>query len=363
MFLFNKYGRFFYAPDDGTGNGGGTSGGGEQSALDKTIDRGEIGGEGESSTSGEGEGTTQEGQQTQQGQQGQQGTGRGATPNQGAKPGQTQARQQAAGAGDLKLQDGTVIRAGAERRMYERMQQTVQQHHSLTQQHQQATQKVAQLEGELQGFRQANQAMQQLGITPQEAAIGYNFVAEFKKDAVGTVKKLLEHVRSQGHNVEGIGQTVDMGAIQRMIQQQLQPITSHHQTLQQQQVAEQQAAQEYNNFVTRYPDARLHEGMLAEMLNRDTNLSLDAAYFQLQLWATRNGLDWTQPLPAQIQARQNGQGNGQQQTRQQTTLPNGRGGAAQFNGNAVGSKPKSASADASWDDIISETFQEVGFRQ
>lgn len=360
MTLFNRV-FFFRRPDDDTG------GGSQPSTIDKAIDRGELSDGGSQDTGGEATQTTQTGTQGTQGQQGQsnqQGTGRSSVPNTGTRQGQGQQgqRTQGGGASDLRLPDGTVIPGGPARRFYEDLQRTRNELQQTSGQVQQYTQRISQLEGELNGFRQSSQVLQQLGLTPQEATVGYNFVSEFKKDAVGTVKKLLEHVRSQGHNVEGLGTTVDMGAIQRLIQQQLLPITQHYQQNAQEAQLEQQIAQQVGQFYTRYSDARIHEPMIAEMLNRDPNLSLDAAYYQLRLWVNTNGLDWTQPLAPQIQARSNGQGQQGQQTTTHQTIPNGRGGASQFNGRTVDGQSRSASADTSWDDIVAETLREHGMR-
>ena len=105
----------------------------------------------------------------------------------------------------------------------------------------------------LSALREAAQLPTKLGLEPAEVDVAMKFMAHWKQDPVGAAKQLLTEVRALGHNIEDLGQGIDMAAMQRMIDAKLAPLTSERQ--QQQQEAATRAAidEEVNAVMSREP--------------------------------------------------------------------------------------------------------------
>jgi hypothetical protein len=341
-----------------------------ESKLDRFMQEGDKVDDGSTQTdetktsqgSGEGESQTTEGQQ---------GTGEGTGGNQQDQQGtqEQQEQKRTAGPQDLTLNDGTVIRGGPERRLYEKTQKLENERQQLNNQLQQANQQLQQAQGQVKAYEQAFSGAKELGVSPQEANIGHRLIASYKSDPVGTVNYLLTELKAAGYDTSQIGgSTVDTNAIQRAIERQLQPVTERYRAEQQQSEQEKQVDQEVNNFFNRFPDAATHENEIAQIVERNPNMSLDAAYYAMREYFARNQLDWSRPLAQQTQgAQQQGgqQPQGQQQPQQQAqpsqSIPNGRGtsqAGAPVHEQYDPSKSNPESQD--WDDIIRGAMRSAG---
>jgi hypothetical protein len=85
---------------------------------------------------------------------------------------------------------------------------------------------------------------------------------------------------------------------------------------------QEEAARETQEFLTQFPDARLHEQMIARIIEAESEagreVDLRTVYFKLRQSAINQGLDWSKPLEPQIEALKQQK---QQQQQQQETLP------------------------------------------
>lgn len=261
--------------------------------------------------------------------------------------------------GDLVDAQGNVIaRAGAERRHYENWQ-TERRAHATT------YQQMQQLTAELGGYKQAAQMSQQLGLQPDQTVTALQLFANYIKNPVETIKYILTEAKAAGHNVDniGVGGTLDMAALGRVIDQRLAPLTEQHQQMQLAQQAAREAEQVWGGFIDRFPDAPLHEQAMVTIMQRDPSLDLTAAYFMLKSWAQEHGLDFGKPLAEQYAARlqQNGGNNTDTRTatQQRGGLPNGRGGNTATT--MVNMQPGGiASENMSSSDIVKEALREAG---
>jgi hypothetical protein len=188
-------------------------------------------------------------------------------------------------------------------------------------------------------------------------------MADFIRDPVRTVEYMIQEVRSKGHHIpalEGAGTSqLDIGAVQRMLDERLRPITSRYEMEQQQVQREQSARRELDTFIQQVPDVRSNLDVISNMLREDQGLTLHTAYLRLVEYAADNGLDHRQPLGPQIQARQNTQQPGSQ-PRQQRPLPNGR---PTMNGAAPLEARRGFDENTEWSDIISSSMREAGFNR
>jgi len=276
------------------------------------------------------------------------------TENQRASGGQadsasTEGQQeirQGAGPNDLVGRDGNVIATGGrERRFYEAAQKGKQQVDKLTRE-------LADTNTRLKAFEDAGSVGSQYDLTPDEVTTGAQLVASYKNDPVETIKYLLTQAQASGHNIDGVGSS-DMSAMKKMIDDAMQPFTDQRKAEQDTQEANEQAQQVYNDFIAKYPDATVHEDTIAQLLNEDTSLSPDAAYFKLQSYYATKGLDWKKSL-AMLQAEAAARPSVPVNTQQQ--LPDGN----NLTPDRVTDTAEVADVSTSLDDIIRQSMAEAG---
>ena len=261
--------------------------------------------------------------------------------------------------GNLVDSGGKIVAAaGSERRLFETNQ-------NLRRDVQTATQQVQELRTQLQVATQSNQQVQtingmpqQLGLSPDDTVLGLNLIANFRKNPIETLKYILTEAKANGHNLEGIdGGALDVGAVKSMITEALQPFTADREAENRQEQINTGAQRDYQAFMQKFPDARHHEDLLANMLTRDVNMAPETAYWQLLAWTNQHGLDISQPLKPQMEARQAQGGNGNApQTRPMVV-----GGQAPTQQTTVADKDiPIADATVEFDDIIAEAMREHG---
>lgn len=160
------------------------------------------------------------------------------------------------GRGNLIDGAGNIVaRAGADRRRFQELQTTRAE--------------LDRVSAEVEAYRTASQQYSQLGITPQEAASAYAFIAHMKKDPVAAAQKLLADLKAAGYDIGVGGSGVDTAAIRSIVQDAIAPFAQDRQM--QVEAEEQRAAvtsgvQDFFAAEPRY-DAHLPElqGILAEM--------------------------------------------------------------------------------------------------
>jgi hypothetical protein len=218
---------------------------------------------------------------------------------------------------------------------------------------------------QLSSINEVTQEAVRLNVAPQDQVIAIRVMADFMRDPVRTLQGLMEEVKSKGYQIpfmeQGVTPGMDMNAIARMIDNKMAPIAQQRQQEQAQAESKQRAEADLNAFLQDNDEANSNLDVLAEMLQAQPGLSLQSAYTKMIRWSHENGLDWTQPLKAQIAAQRQQPTPTQQPAPQQqrplpgrrsaggnTATPVGNGAVAQYNENA------------SWADIIRQSMQDHG---
>ena len=256
----------------------------------------------------------------------------------------------------------TVARGGIERHVFETGQRHARENAQLKQQLGNASRQLA-------GINEVTQEAVRLNVAPADQLAAVRVMADFLRDPVKTLQYLVEEVKSKGYPIpfleQGVTPGMDLAAIQRMIDNKMQPLTQQTQQAQAAAQQRQRAEADLNSFLEDNSEANSNLDVLAEMLNAQPGLPLQTAYTKMIRWAHENGLDWTQSLKQQLAARQQPtqQPNSQQPPQQQApqrplpgrrsasgngTQPVGNGAVQQYNENA------------SWADIIRQSMQEHG---
>lgn len=262
------------------------------------------------------------------------------------------ADEDATGPQDLVDSKGDIIaKGGAERRHFETSQRRGQEITQL-----QGT--ITNLNAKLEALEGANTIGTQLGLKPEQLTAGARIMAAYIKDPKETINYLLTQAKAAGHNVDGIGgSNVDTSAIGQMIDQRLAPLVDAQNAERKQVEATTAAKQQYDDFIVNYPDAKVHEGALARLLNTDTTLSPEGALLKLRTFYLDNKLDWAVPLE-EHQKRVSGQGkvdpatgssNGQQPSLLNGAIPP-----------ATTDTDEVASASTPTDDIVRQAMRDEG---
>lgn len=287
---------------------------------------------GEEANSSEETSTASSGEVTGQGSQGEQ-------------------QQAARGPQDLVDKDGNVIATGgAQRRFYE----TAQREKSRADA---SDRKVVELQGQLDAVNNAGTLGTQYDLTPEELTTGAQIINAYKEDPVGTLKYMLTQAQASGHNIDELGGQggMDPSAIKTMINSALSPLLAEQSQRQDTQVANNAAQQQYDDFNAKFPDAKIHEASVTQLLKDDPTLSPEAAYYKLQAFYGQKGLDWNKPLN-RLQAEYNAQKAKGPAENTQQQLPNGN-----VNANNVTDTSKAVDTNTSTGDIIKDAMAEAGY--
>lgn len=218
------------------------------------------------------------------------------------KPGKEKETKVTDNPGDLKLADGSVVKAGAERRHYETAQIARQQLNAAKGELNTANQKYSTLETK---FNTLNETIGKIGLeNPEQVSDAVKLYKDLARDPKGTVTKLLAELKAMGHTFDDIGGAVDT---QLILSQLNQKKTSEEPKGPTKEDIDKQAATEVAAFVTAYPDAVTHEQHIAALIDRAREggqmLSLSDAYFALKQRVVNDGYDWLKPLGPQLEAR------------------------------------------------------------
>jgi hypothetical protein len=191
-----------------------------------------------------------------------------------------------------------------------------------------------------------------------------HLMVQWKKNPTETINTLLRVAEQRGTDVSSIrgGAAFDPAALRSTVQELLtehlkpfQPFVEQQQRDAEARERDQAVMAEYRDFMTAFPDAGPHQQSIANVM-RDHQLSAREAYFALRALSAQHGLDWSQDLRSQLEARSSGQPNGTGNGRQLPPMSGGRGSggatepAAMPNGNG----------DESWNSVIRRTFRQHG---
>lgn len=221
----------------------------------------------------------------------------------GKQPGKEKETKVPDSPGDLKLQDGSTVKAGAERRWYEQSQIAKQRLTATQSDLNTLTQKYTNLET---SHNTLKETISKIGLEkPEDVASAVTLYKDLSRDPKGTMTKLLAEMKAMGHTFEGIGGAIDTAAIQQLLDRKL--TTSEERKGPTKEEADNIAAQEVATFIQQFPDALTQEAHIAALmdhaLTQGQKLSLRDAYFMLKERVVNDGYDWAQPLGPQIEAR------------------------------------------------------------
>ena len=200
--------------------------------------------------------------------------------------------RQTRGPQDLVNANGEVVAAGGrERRFYETAQQQKARADGLDA-------KVTSLNAQLEAVNNAGTLGTQYNLTPEEVTTGAQLISAYKNNPVEAIQYMLTQAQGNGINVDSIlnGGSTDVGAIKQLIENALAPLTEQRQEQIDTQAVNDRATEIYNDFMVKYPDAAVHEDSLSRLLEQDSSLSVEAAYYKLQSYYNGKGLDWTKSL-------------------------------------------------------------------
>lgn len=269
------------------------------------------------------------------------------------------AKQPPHSAKDLTLSDGTVVKAGMERRFYEGRELARQREQAAIRERDSIQQKYADLETR---FNQLDTSIKGVhGVDANTLRLGVNIVKDLQSDPAGTLKKLLAEAVAQGYKIEDIGQGIDIAAVEERIVARLRSEQSNN--VDDDATIEREALQEATAFFSNHPDAKPHEPLIASMLRDHPALSLQDAYYQLKEAFIDKGFDWSLTLEDNLRAvgvDPANNGNQQQQDGNRAPLPAG--------GNAAGAEIKTADVvslgadDMDTGDIVRQAMRESGLK-
>lgn len=257
-----------------------------------------------------------------------------------AKSGKLHADQQ----GNLVDGDGNLIaRAGKERREFSqfgRIQQELVQLRNIALEH-----------------KQADTLLQSHGVSKDELPHALVLYATLKRDPVKGAALLLEQIKAAGHNLDGMDMgAINMNALSRMIDEKIKPFISDRQAGERDVELRNQAVQQYETFISEYPDAVVHEDVLANMLSQGIANTPEAAYNKLLKFAMQHRLDWSKPLKSQItQVQQEQEPQPQAPQPRRSITP----GSAGRNAQAV-PRETAVSTSTSYKDIVADVLRSAG---
>jgi hypothetical protein len=246
--------------------------------------------------------------------------------------------------------NGNVIaRAGNERRYYEaaRNAQT-----EVMRVRTELDRTTAQLEA----FREAAVLPQQLGLQPAEVSTAMQFMAHWKKNPVEAATKVLTELRAMGYEVDGLGASVDMGALKKMVNDAVAPFQQDREAAAREAEVAQTVDRELNNLYRAFPWAQGQQQELMNLLDADKTLTLREAALMLQSYALQHGYDLNQSLAEQALAQQNGNKQPQRPSNARVPAPSPTGDAPivpRRPGTATGHERRNR-------DIVLEAMREAG---
>lgn len=315
---------------------------------------GDEGGEEENDDNTGGEGGEEEG--SSRSEPDLTGAGKGGTGDRKGQPGKDTKTKGAGGAPLVDPKTGQVLaQPGAERRVFEQTRRKLEQYEKV---------EKPQYEARIKAYEQAA-AYKEYGLSPEQAVNAYKLLKSYSEKPAETLKWLLTQAQANGIKIDlGGGGGLDPAAIKQMIAEQMAPITKAAETREQEQKLRDEAQQEYDSFMSRYPDAAPHEDAIAALISKDPSLTLDGAYWRLRAFFEQRKLDFTKPLAAHHAAMKQQGGKGEVKSRV-PFMPTGRGHMGGQSGDNMNERSEAelAPVNADYSDIIRSAMKERLGRQ
>jgi hypothetical protein len=200
--------------------------------------------------------------------------------------------------GDLVV-DGVTYKAGKERRLYQEAHNAKSELGFTKTLLHNERQKVKGLSDKIEAINQASTA---LGVAdPTEVQDALRLYKDLLTDPVRVLAKLIAEAKALGHNIEGIGPTVDTSAIKSLLDERL------PQNQQKSSQDTQEIDQEVIDFVTAYPESVIHEEVIASIIEREAqqgrSVSLVETWLALKTALQDQGFDISRHLQPQVEAK------------------------------------------------------------
>lgn len=265
-------------------------------------------------------------------------------------------------AGNIYDKQGNLLaRAGSERRMFERLTTTRE-----ALQHKDAY--IQTLEQRVKSFESApakksavDQAIEQLQFKEPEVLNSLRFTNLWKSNPLNAVAHVLAEARKLGYNDQQINAAIqsynpatDPAMIQSMVQDAVRPVVERLDANNQPKPSQDDDLRsEITMVFAKYPGTHVHQADLAVMLRNNPSLSLEAAARGLMAYAEKHGLDYSQPLRPQIEARNQ---PSQQPRNNEPPMP-GRGPTEVTGSLRSSNSSPFAEPDVSYKDIVSDVLR------
>lgn len=219
-------------------------------------------------------------------------------------------------------------------------------------------------------YEKANDIAKQNGLTLDDYSAAMQLMVSWKKNKAETIKTLLNIAQETGTDVAALqsGGGISPAALRATMEELLDSRFGKFQPLldgiEQQRIGQEEndaIMTQYTAFMEEFPDSAPHQGAIARVM-RDHNYTPREAYYALRSVAAAQGLDWTQDLQPQLEAKTSGNGQhrppGSGTDRALPPMSGGRNdsGAAPASGRGNGT----GTGEESWDHILRQTFKQHG---
>lgn len=251
---------------------------------------------------------------------------------------------------DLVDANGNIIaKAGAERRFYEENVKLKRERDNFNQKVLPALrQNYDAMLNKVQAYENTFASLRMGDLSNEDIQLGLELIRQWKKSPADTMNFLLTQAKRSGINIDSGSNSVNMEAINQMLDDKLKPFYQEREAYEEQQRIQTESRQIYDNFINKYPDAKIHSNELAYLIRKNPNESLDSIYYQLKMHYMQNGYDFNTPLAEILKQKQ--------QTANNNVGFNTRGVNQNINTTTI-NKPV-ASINVSYDQIIKEAMKQ-----
>ena len=207
---------------------------------------------------------------------------------------------------DLVDENGNIIaKAGAERRFYEENVKLKRERENFNQRVLPALrQNYDAMLNKVQAYENTFASMRMGDLSTEDVQLGLELIRQWKKSPKDTMNFLLTQAKRSGIDIDSGSNTVNMEAINQMLDDKLKPFYQEREAYEEQQRIQAESRNIYNDFVTKYPDAKIHNNELAYLIRKNPNESLDSIYYQLKMHYMQNGYDFNTPLAEILKQKQ-----------------------------------------------------------
>lgn len=262
--------------------------------------------------------------------------------------------------GNIVDKTGKVIApAGAPARWWQEASRATAQVRQMTQRMQNMERQLQQNNALIQQAKEIAELPQKLGISRNDYNEGIALMQHWTSDPVKVAREVVARAMSFGHNItdilgKNVGDAIDTRAVSMAIERATGPLLQQQQETRQQAEIRTRASSAYENFRATHEYADVHGEAIAHLMKQGQ--SPEQAYLQLENFALRNGLDFSQPLGQQVAGPAPVNGHVQTGVRQPAPMvPGHRGSSEQLT-----SQSTYADAGDSWTDILSSVMREQG---